>query len=55
MESAICHARRQVQKKDVFTTDMLVQLRDNYKDVDDLIVIRDLSMILISFRRFSQI
>ena len=39
-------------RKDPVTSDMLIELCDKFKDSDDLLVIRDLCMILLSFSGF---
>ena len=50
--SARRHACPTKQRKDPVTTDMLIELCNKHKDSSDLLVVRDLTMILLSFAGF---
>ncbi|KAK3107923.1 hypothetical protein FSP39_025264 [Pinctada imbricata] len=52
VESTKRHASKPVNKKDVITRDHLISLCNLYKDNDDLLVVRDLCMILTAFAAF---
>ena len=52
VESAKRHATKKVIKKDPITVEVLKMLCDSYSDSQDLLVIRDLSMILLAFSGF---
>lgn len=45
-------APKKKQKKDPITTDVLIELCDYYKNSSDLLIIRDLTMMLLSFAGF---
>ena len=52
VESAKRHAKKTVLKKDPITVDHLIRLCTMYSDSQDLLIIRDLTMILIAFCAF---
>ncbi|XP_071172397.1 integrase/recombinase xerD homolog, partial [Mytilus edulis] len=45
-------APKKTNKKDPVTTDVLIELCDNFKDCSDLLVLRDLTMMLLCFAGF---
>ena len=52
VESAKRHARKPITKKDIVDSEILVKLCDKYKHSSDLLILRDLTMILLCFSGF---
>ena len=52
LESAKRLRGRKIVKKDVLTSDMIIELCDKFLDSNDLLVVRDLSMITLAFAGF---